>query len=471
MEIKTIQDAKKLLWQYSEKIIWIESSAFLIYFPWIFLSNFEIIAYKNSLDTATLKKSFKIRTLDTLVPWKVSRIGILENTDIQKYIEKQKTSYIITRKETPRTEKLIKTLNLRLLWNKSKIRNQYENKKIFREILTNIWITPISWENIDIETFLKKGYTYRKSLYWKKIVLQIPEITKGGGSWTIFINNEKELNDFKEIIKDKVFKNKIIASINITKYIWWESISIIGCTTKRWTLTNCVQTQIIDIPEVINTTKWSWLFCWHDRSFKHYSKKIQEKADKITQKIGNDMYQKWYKGIFWLDLITNKNEIYVVECNSRYTWAMPMLSMLDIKNNTIPMDAFHILEHLNIPYTINFDAINKTYKKKKEGSHIILSNREEHNITCKKQIKSWIYICKEWELIFQREWYDYNKIQNNNEFIITDGNPRKWQIIKWYKESCRICRIMFPKNILINKWLIDKTKVKIINIIYNKLFW
>ncbi len=471
MKIKSIQDAKEIFWPYWKKIIWIESSAFLIYYPGKFLPNFEIIAYKDSLDNNILKKHFKITNLNTRLPWKVSRISILENTNIQRYIKKQNISYIMTRKETRKAENTINNLWLKLLWNKSKIRALYENKKTFREILTTIWVKPILWENIDIDFFLKKEYNYRKSIYGKSTVLQIPNITKGGGSWTIFINNKKDLDDFKNQIKNKTFKNKIIDTINITKYIKWIAGSIIGCTTKHGILTNCVQTQIIDIPEVISQKKWSWLFCGHDRSFKQYSKRIQEKADKIAQKIGNDMYQKWYKGIFWLDLIIDekKEEIYVVECNSRYTGAFPMLSMIDEKYWNIPMDVFHLLEHLNIDYTIDFHKINLSYKIEKEGSHIILSNKDEENLICKKDLKSWIYIIQKGTLKYKREWYEYKDIIKKNEFIITDGNPKKWQIIKGYKESCRICHLLFPWKILKKDFTINNSTKKIIDMIYTYL--
>jgi len=472
MYIKNLQDAKIILWKYNEKIIWIESSAFLIYFPGLFLKNFKIISYKDSLDILDLKKHFKIKTLNTIIPWKVSRISILENSDIKKYIKKENTKYIITRKETAKAEKLINSLNIKLLWNNSSSRVKYENKKSFREILTEIWVNPILWENINIDRFLESNYKDWVKKYWNKLVIQIPEISKWWWSWTLFINKEEDFYKFKKSIHNKIFKNKIIKSINITKYIDWTAWSIIWCATKQWILTNCVQTQIIDIPEVISKKKWSWLFCWHDRSFKHYSKNIQIKADKIAKKIWSHMFANWYKGIFWLDLIIDeKNEnVYIVECNSRYTWAMPMLSMLDIKHWNIPMDVFHLLEHLNIPYKINFSKIDKSYKNSKEWSHIILSNKSEDNIICKKEIISWVYTIKKWELKYIRDWYEYNDIKEPNEFIITDGNPRKWQIIKWYKESSRICHLLFPSKILKSKTAINNKCKNIIDTIYNFLF-
>ena len=55
------------------------------------------------------------------------------------------------------------------------------------------------------------------------------------------------------------------------------------------------------------------------------------------------------------------------------------------------MDVFDILEHMNIQYTIDFGKIDATYKYTKEGSHIILCNKESHEVLCKKDIIPGVY--------------------------------------------------------------------------------
>lgn len=471
MKINTLDDAKHLLWQYKQPLIWIESSAFWIFFPWIFFPNFEIITYKNSLDTDLLSKQYKIKKLNTLIPWKIWRISILKDEEIQNYIKSQEDAYIITHKETSRFEKLIFSLWKKMLGNSSSIRKIYENKKKFREILKEIWITPIVGKNVDIDYFLDSSYKERSALYGDSLVIQFPDIIKWGGSGTLFIHNKEDFFLCQKSIAFKTYRSKKINSVNVTKFITGISTSSIGCATKYGTFTSTIQTQIIDIPDVISNKKWSWLFCWHDRSFKKYSPIIQQKSDIIMQKIWNHMYKNWYKWIFWLDLIIDEaDEVYVIECNSRYTLAMPMLSMLHIQNNCIPMDAFHLLEHLNLEYTVDFNKINQSYKKDIYGSHIILSNTWDSPILCKKELASGVYLYKNNELLFQRPWYQYSDIHHDDEFIITDGNPRKWQIIKWYKESCKICHLLFPIAILADSKNLQWPIKKIIQTIYKELF-
>lgn len=431
-----------------------------------------MIVYKDSLDVDLFGKKYKIKKLDTLIPWRIGRISILKDKGVQDYLAKQHEEYIITRKETVYMEKLTNSLWMKLLGNDSSIRKWYENKKTFRKILQELNIQAIPWENIDIDDFLASWYDERKNRYGEVIVIQLPDITKWWGAWTIFLHNKREFVAFQKKIAFKTYKSKHITSVNVTKFILGISSSIIGCVTKYGTLTSSVQTQIIDIPEVINDKKWSWLFCWHDWGFKQYSLIIQKKADTIAQKIWSHMHQNGYKWIFWLDLIVDEthDEVYVVECNSRYTWAMPMLSMIDMQNDIIPLDVFHLLEHLNIDYSIDFDTINQAYKKQKNESHIILSNTHEEHIICKNELSSGVYMYKDNELIFQREWYEYADIQNNDEFIITDGNPKKGQVIKWYTESCRICHLLFPTSILATPTILKGPIKEIIKIIYKKLF-
>lgn len=473
MHITNIQDALSLFQKKQPgKVISLETSVFYAYFLWLFLPNFEIITYRDGLDIDTFKKRFIITTLDKDTTHSICPLGILQDIDIQQYIQSKHPEFIFIRKPTSHIEDTLDEIWCSLLWNKSDIREPYEDKKRFRTILEDIWIAPISWKNILLEDFILLDYEFFKKSYWKDLVIQLPEIKKWWWVGTIFIHNNQDFIDIQKKLATKTYKGKQITNINITKYIVWVSASIIWCTTKYWTLTNIVQTQIIDIPEVNNSKKWSWLFCWHDWSFKHYSSIIQKKADIITQKIWNHMYQHGYKWIFWLDFIITEqhDEIYVVECNSRYTWAMPMLSMLDMANDTIPMDIFHIIEHLNLEYSMDFDIINQQYKKEKHWSHIILSNIQEWPITCKKELLSGVYAYEHKQLVFKREGYEYRDIQNDGEFVITDGNPRKGQIIKWYTWACKICHLLFPKSILASPNTLKTSPKQILQSIYTEVF-
>jgi hypothetical protein len=474
LSIKTLKDFYSI-WDYiKEPIFWIGVTAFMRIIPGLLLKDkFWIIAYKDGLDLEILNpytevfclQKHKVNNLK-----KINTLHILEHPISQKYIKRKHGKHIIVYKNNEEIEQTIKKLKLKVLAPKAKIRDVFENKKKFRNILGSLNIEKIPWENMHLNTFLKKNYNTIIWKYWRKIVIQLPDIKIWGGAGTFFINTAKEFKKFQEKINKREYKKTQIKSVNITKFINGISSSIIGCATQYWTLSSSIQTQLIDIPEVINTNKWQWLFCWHDRSLHHFWKKIEQETVKNTEIIGNYMYNKGYKGIFGLDLLIDiKNKkVYIVECNARYTWAFPMISLLDIKEWLLPMDIFHILEHLKIPYTINFKKINKQYKYKKEGSHIILSNKYDKEVVCKKDLKAWIYTYKENKLNYLRPGIWYSDIKTNDEFIIIDGNPKKDEKIKAFDELSKFVHLLFPGKIALQSNKLNKNTKEIIKSIYSE---
>lgn len=68
----------------------------------------------------------------------------------------------------------------------------------------------------------------------------------------------------------------------------------------------------------------------------------------------------------WLDLIIDEKKIRYMLLNViQDIHEMPHINDRDEKQWNIPMDIFHLLEHLNINYMTNFDEIDISYKNKK----------------------------------------------------------------------------------------------------------
>ncbi len=451
--------------------VWV--TAFMRIIPAFLLKDkFRIICYKNSLDLNIIKKDTDVFCLQQQKNWstidKLNTQSILQHPKTREYCKKHPKSSLFVYKSNSDIEKEANTLWYTILNNISVIRDVFENKKEFRTILAAIGIPPIPWENILLTTFQKKKYAYFQRKYWTKFVIQLPDITNWWGLWTFFIHDSEGFIAFQKRISSWTYKNKIIHSINITTFINGTSSSIIWCATKYGTLSSSIQTQLIDIPEAIHLKKWSWLFCGHDRSYKHFSQSIQKQASSIAEKLWTYMYKHWYKGIFWLDLLIDEQQdkIYVVECNARYTWAFPMISLLDIQKWVPPMDTFHLLEHMNIPYTVDFKKINKQYKYKKKGSHIILSNKEEQEIVCKKDLLPGVYTFKGNHLSYKRPGIWYSDLKQSDEFIIIDGNPKKWEKIRAFNELSRFCHLLFPGKIATTENTLTKKTKNIINHIY-----
>ena len=75
--------------------------------------------------------------------------------------------------------------------------NFVENKKTFKEVLRKIGLESIPGENIPIENLTEEKLVYYQKIFGQeKLVLQLAEMTYGGGSGTLFVNEPQGLNEF-----------------------------------------------------------------------------------------------------------------------------------------------------------------------------------------------------------------------------------------------------------------------------------
>ncbi|MBI4067062.1 hypothetical protein HY407_01660 [Candidatus Gottesmanbacteria bacterium] len=159
----------------------------------------------------------------------------------------------------------------------------------------------------------------------------------------------------------------------------------------------------------------------------------QEQKEKIleaSQKIGAYMKQNKYKGFFGLDFIIeeNTNKIFVSECNARFTASTPFYTSLELKEDEIPLIAYHIAAFLGIrlPHKI---------MTKCTGTQIIVRNNQAAKVKINNNLLSGTYIYKGNNIQFINDNYEVNKLKPK-EFIILPQRPDK--LVDTNEEIARI---------------------------------
>ena len=480
LTIKTYQDFAKFLEKKLDPrgvIFGVGVTAFMRFFPSLFLKNFKLITLKDSKDNPVLEKYAEEifilkKTRPTLKLRFSNANNILRTKSVQNYILGHKgQKYLFLYKENQNIVNAVKKLGVKFISNKPALNKFFENKANFRKVLEKVGVKPIQGEILAFADFWNKDFNYFRKKYGPKFAIQLPDFMLGGGKGTLFINNEKDFKKFRSQIKEGKFHGKVLTVVNITKFITGLSCSVVCCATKYGTLVSKIQRQIIDISQIISPKKGNGLFCGHVFG-PEFNAKIVNQSQEIAQKLGKYMYKLGYKGIFGIDLIVNKkdNKVYPVECNARYTGAFPMLSMIHLKYKIIPLDFFHFLEFLKIPYKINVFDLNKIYQQKIQGSHIILSNTKDHTLKVKKEFKVGTYRYEKKKIKYLSDNIFYQELETDNDFVLVDGVPKKGQEIKKWSRLARICHILYKGNILQKNGQLKDKNLKIVRSIYNKLF-
>lgn len=377
-------------------------------------------------------------------------------------------------KSMGRFEKVCDENGWSFIGNKMEIRDPYENKKIFKEIIRELGIESIPGDNLLItDVTLETIKKYKEKFKVDKIVLQLAEATWGGGSGTFFIESDNDFRKYKNRVDELYEKlkdtKKRIDTVNIAPFINGVSSSIPCCATKFGTFTGSIQTQLVDVEEVgAKLPTRSGVFAGHDWAFKKFSANAQDQASRIGQKFGDYIYKNGYKGIFGLDLIVDQNDkVWPVECNPRETDAFPLITMLQMEAGAIPMQVFHNLEYLDSEYDINFKEVDESYKVNYMASQIIIYNRSKNFMVDRHTIQAGVYRMNNQTLEFVRPGFATWDIKNGDEFLLTEDIAKTPGNI--YDPHERMLRLIRKGPMLNSDGTFRRDAALIVDNIYNSL--
>lgn len=358
--------------------------------------------------------------------------------------------------------------------NRREIRDKYENKKYFKELLRDLGVRTIPGDNYKIQDLTFEVIKdYLKKYDCKKVVLQIAEATWGGGTGTFFIETEEDYSIYQKRTEELFEKlkdtEKRIETVNVAPFIEGISSSVPCCATKHGTLVGSIQTQLVDVPEVgAKLSSRSGVYSGHDWVVNEFSEKSQNQADEIAKKFGDFIYKEGYKGIFGLDLIVDKNgEVWPVECNPRETDAFPVVLMLQMEKGAIPFQVFHNLEHLDIPYEIDFEETNRSYKNKYVASQLLMYNKSAKTMVDRKVIKAGVYRLNGEDIEFLREGFATWHLENEGEFLLTEDVNKYFGNV--YDPHERVLRFVCRGQMIDKDGNVLPERAKAISKVYEKL--
>lgn len=402
--------------------------------------------------------------------------GNIISTDIAKtYLSKINEPFkFIVYKSMGKFEEICKENGWEFVGNKREIRDKYENKKYFKELLRELGVRTIPGDNYKIEdlnfSVIKE---YQKKYSCKKVVLQIAEATWGGGTGTFFIETEEDYNTYQkrtnELFEKLKDTEKRIETVNVAPFIEGISSSVPCCATKYGTFVGSIQTQLVDVPEVgAKLSSRSGVYSGHDWVVNEFSEKSQNQAEKIAKAFGDFIYKEGYKGIFGIDLITTEDgEVWPVECNPRETDAFPVILMLQMEKGAIPFQVFHNLEHLDIPYEIDFEEVNKTYKNKYVASQLLMYNKSTKTTVDRKLVKAGVYKLNGDKIDFVREGFATWHLENEGEFLITEDVNKNVGTV--YDPHERVLRFVCRGQMVDKAGNVLPERAKAISKVYEKL--
>jgi hypothetical protein len=437
-----IEEIQRLFSQWSGGIVGIGVTAFPRVGLGYLLPNYTILCLLESLDLAAIRQLCPVVSLEkdlkVALPEKFNTSGILSTKEARAWLRDKSALFVY--KASVVTDRLAKELNLRLLSTPGKIRKVFENKQFFREELKKAGIEPIPGENLLIDDLTEKRWQRLKKDWGERLVFQLTDYTIGGGLGTFFIESKEDFLQFWDFVKRRR-EVRELGRVNVCQRIKGKQASISGCATHHGVVTGSLQTQIIDQPELAALVGRSGVWLGHDWNIR-FTEAEQLGAEQLCRRWGEYLYQQGYKGIFGLDLVVDQQgKVWPVECNSRYTGAFPVYTMIELAQNEMPLDVWHLLEWLEIDYEMEIKAVQQVAREPKKGGQLLLHNLERKWVTPTKTVKAGVYRDQEW----LRPGFSLLDIKDEAEYVLCDRLVGESNVLK---PAERIGRLLFKRRLI-----------------------
>lgn len=424
--------------------------------PSLFLDRYAIYCVKDAVDIDLLRNYTQIFCLEEKYPKiaaKVRSTGyLLRNFAFQAFLKSRRYPYRLMFYQT--TPKIVEALQeQRIEW----IGNQpesFENvvlKGDFRDLVKKRGLPSIPDWRLPREEFLKISFADAWAHWDRPFVVQRADFDVAGELGTFFIHSEDDWRNAHEILS----KDDRYHFVTISPFIEGYSVSMLGCITPQGVLTSTLQLQLIDVPESLHGQLPTGVFLGHDWAFRSWPAESEQTAQKVVESIGEHLAAQGFKGIFGIDMLydTKTHEIFPIECNPRFTGALPVYSLMTVDVGAPTIEFFHIATHLGIEVEFDFAAVNQVFKERRPLAHISLTPKgiTEMNLPLAAGVYS--YDRKAHMLRYERPGAFYWDFKNPEEFMIIDSLPRLGGRV--IQNVPRLCKLIFPRQIARSSFAVE----------------
>jgi hypothetical protein len=218
--------------------------------------------------------------------------------------------------------------------------------------------------------------------------------------------------------------------VSVNEYIHGLPVSMALCNTRYGLLMSPLQHQLIDLPYCEGMPE-NGIFCghiWGDTLWPH---RILVEARRQAKLIGGYLSRAGYRGISGVDFVLDeeRGRLVPIELNPRYTGAFPMLSLLQMEQEQIPMETFHMLEFMGVDYRIHLDELNERYSSPLRGSHLLVfvPPGRKSNLWQNMQAGVYQYDDRDRRIFYVRDSIELRDASDRGRFVIADGPPARPQ--------------------------------------------
>jgi len=151
-------------------------------------------------------------------------------------------------------------------------------------------------------------------------------------------------------------------TVKVMKRINNKAAAVEAVITRYGTVVGPFMTDLTGYPE-LTPYKGGW--CGNDLFPEALSDTQREKAIDLVRRLGARLAQEGYLGFFEVDVLVDldTDKVYLGELNPRISGTSSMTNVTAGAYADMPLFLFHLLEHMDVDYTINVEEINERWRR------------------------------------------------------------------------------------------------------------
>ncbi len=277
---------------------------------------------------------------------------LLEHKEVQDFItERGNSGKVLFLMFDEKTEEIAKKLGLEVCFPPAKMRQWLDNKVNTNRIAEKAKVPCVPYVLSKVKSYEHLQKVSKK--LGKDLVIQLP--FGDSGHTTFFIKTEEEWEKHsEEIINEK--------EVKIMKRINCRGAAVEACVTRAGTVVAPLMTELVGFKE-LTPYKGGW--CGNEIYAGVFTEKMRRQARLYTERFGEQLKKKGYKGYFELDFLVDLDSetLYLGELNPRITGASSITNHAVFALSDMPLFLFHTLEWMEQPFELNVKALNRRWAK------------------------------------------------------------------------------------------------------------
>ena len=230
------------------------------------------------------------------------------------------------------------------------------------------------------------------------------------GKTTFFVASESDLASHADDIVGQ--QAKVMKRINN------KAVAVEAVLTRHGTVVGPFMTDLTGYPQL---TPYPGGWCGNDLFPEALSDEHRAKATELVRRLGGRLGQEGYKGFFEVDVLVDldTDEVYLGELNPRISGVSSITNVTAGAYADIPLFLFHLLEYMDVDYSIDVEEINERWRDLAAGDVWAQLIMKEPNDSVERILAaphSGTYqLSKDGELTFLRASHDWHQLTSEDE--------------------------------------------------------